>query len=238
MFSPLTMKNSKQEPGVAGRRLQLGNEMRFGSVTLAAATLLWTGAAVAQQPGNMPASAGQQQQQQQMPGSMNQPNTSPTGTMPETMAAQPLGDISFVHETLENNVAEVAMSQLAQTKSQSQDVQQFGQKMVQIRTQLSDQLKPVAKQLGVDDPKGPSKKQKQEIAKLEQLSGPDFDSAYIQAMASEQKKSLKAFKEEETSTQNPGLEQAAKADEPTLSQHYEVLQKLAQAHNVTIAEAK
>ncbi|MGD0913746.1 MAG: hypothetical protein ABR928_17760 [Terracidiphilus sp.] len=41
-----------------------------------------------------------------------------------------------------------------------------------------------------------------------------------------------------TPLSSPGLQQAAKADEPVLTQHYEVLQKLAQAHNVTIAESK
>ena len=57
-------------------------------------------------------------------------------------------------------------------------------------------------------------------------------------MAKQQQKSLRAFKDEESDAQSPGLQQAAKADEPVLSQHYEVLQKLAQAHNVTISATK
>ncbi len=149
--------------------------------------------------------------------------------------ASSYGDIAFVEDTLQNNEAEVQMSQLAQSKSQSPDVQQFGQKMVQVHTELNEQLKPVAKQLGANDSKGPSKKEKQEIAQLASLSGPDFDTAYITAMAKEQQKSLKAFKDEANNTQSPGLQQAAKVDAPVLTQHYEILQKLAQAHNVTIA---
>ncbi len=90
----------------------------------------------------------------------------------------------------------------------------------------------------MNDSKGPSKKDKKEITRLESLSGPDFDTAYIMAMAKEQQKSLRAFKDEENNAQSPGLQQAAKADEPVLSQHYEVLQKLAQAHNVTISASK
>jgi putative membrane protein len=203
---------------------------------LAAAALLYAAAAVAQQnPGAQGMPMQQQQQQQQM----NAP-ASPNG-MPETTpgnSENTYSDMVFVEDTIQANEAEVQMSQLAQTKSPSPDVQQFGQKMVQVHTDLNNQLKPAAKALGVNDSKGPSKKEKQQIEQLASLSGPDFDTAYIMAMAKEQQKTLRAFKDEENNAQSPGLQQAAKADEPVLSQHYEILQKLAQAHNVTITASK
>ncbi len=71
--------------------------------------------------------------------------------MPETTPGNPentYGDVVFVEDTIQNNNTEVQMSQLAQTKSQSPDVQQFGQKMVQIHTDLNNQLKPAAKTTG------------------------------------------------------------------------------------------
>jgi putative membrane protein len=208
---------------------------RLGGVLLGTAALLWAGAAVAQQ--NPGAQGGMQQQQQQQP---QQQQAMPGAATPGTPGTDPTtsySDMAFVQDTLQNNDAEVQMSQLAQSKSQSADVQQFGQKMVQVHTALNEQLKPAAKALGVNDSKGPSKKEKQEISQLASLSGPGFDTAYIMAMAKEQQKSLKAFKDEEKNTQSPGLQQAAKADEPVLTQHFEVLQKLAQAHNVTITTA-
>src|SRR5262249_9031121 len=102
----------------------------------------------------------------------------------------------------------------------------------------NQQLSPAAKQLGVDEPKEPSKKGKQEIAKLEALSGPDFDTAYIQAMAKQQQHDLKGFKDEATAGQNPNIQMAAKQDAPILEQHYQVLEKLAQVHNVTLESKK
>ena len=201
---------------------------------LAAALLVGTGPAIAQQPGGMPGGA-----QQQQPGATAAPGMTPGSGMPGTTNnQQSFSDAAFVHDALQNNVAQVEMSQLVQTRSQSPDVQQFGQKMVQIHTELSNQLKPAAQQLGVREPKGPSKKEKQEIAKLQALSGPNFDAAYLTDLAKVQQKNLKAFKDEENNAQSAGLQQAAKADEPILAQHYEILEKLAQAHNVTIAEAK
>lgn len=165
------------------------------------------------------------------------PGSATTGT-PGMDQQNAYSDMAFVQDMLQNDDAEVQMSQLAQTKSPSTDVKQFGQKMVQVHTALNEQLKPVAKQLGVSDSKGPSKKEKKQIAQLASLAGPDFDTAYITAMAKEQQKSLKAFKDEANNTQSPGLQQAAKTDEPVLTQHYEVLQKLAQAHNVSLTASK
>jgi putative membrane protein len=151
---------------------------------------------------------------------------------------QSYSDAVFVQDALQNSETQVEMSQLAATKSPSPDVQQFSQKIVQIHTALGNQLKPAAKALGVDEPKGPSKKDKQEIARLEGLSGPDFDTAYLTDLAKEQQKNLRAFKDEENNSPSPGLQQAAKQDESILTQHYQVLEQLAQAHNVTISEAK
>jgi putative membrane protein len=215
---------------------------RFRGVLLAAAALLWAGTAIAQQNPGMPGAPMQQQPMPGTPGAPGSPTTgmpgSPITGMPGMSPEERYSDMVFVQDTLESNNAQVQMSMLAQTKSPSPDVQQFGQQMVQVRTELNNQLKPVAKQLGVDDSKGPSKKDKQQIAELEALSGPEFDTAYIMAMAKEQQKSLRAFKDEESNARTPGLQQAAKADEPALSQHYEILQKLAQTHNVIISEAK
>jgi putative membrane protein len=208
------------------------------AILFIASSALWAGgAAMAQQPGSSP---GSQQpsppsQQQQMPGDAGAPGSPTTGMPDSTQTGQsPYGDQMFVHDTLEGNEAQVQMSQLAQEKSSSPDVKQFGQKMVQIHTELNSQLEPAAKQLGMSTPKGPSKKAKQQIEKMQALSGPDFDTAYIQAMARQQQHDLKEFKDEAQSGQNPNIQQAAKQDEPVLTEHYQVLQKLAQAHNVTL----
>jgi putative membrane protein len=169
-----------------------------------------------------------------MPGEPGSPGSATTGLPDQGGQPQSGGDQMFVHDTLEGSEAQVEMSKLAQQKSSSPDIQQFGQKMVQIHTELSSQMTPAAKQLGINAPKGPSKKAKKEIERLQALSGPDFDTAYLQAMARQQQRDLKEFKDEAGSGQNPNLQQAAKQDEPVLTEHYQVLQKLAQVHSVTL----
>jgi putative membrane protein len=228
--------------------------MQLGRTILiyAGATLLACAIAIAQDPGagGTQTSPGQQSptapgttpgQPQGQPGYPSSPSA-PGSNMPGMqggMGAQPsMVDQSFVRKTMEDNQAQVQMSQLAQQKSSSDDVKQFGQKMAQVHEQLSDQLKPIAKKLGVSEPKGPSKKDKQEIERMQSLSGPEFDTAFIKAMMKEQQSDLKQFKDESQTAQDPNVQQVAKVDTPVLTQHLQILQQLAQAHNVQLESEK
>src|SRR5579871_1146279 len=103
-----------------------------------------------QQPGANSANPGM--------GSGAYPGTAPTG--------QDFAEKTFVTKALEGGDMEVQLGQLAQQKSQSNDVKQFAQKMVSDHSQMADKwFKPIAQQLGVPEPKGPSKKDKKEIAR-------------------------------------------------------------------------
>jgi putative membrane protein len=174
-------------------------------------------------------------QQSPMPGQQTAPNN-PQQNFPgaQDYSPQSLADQAFVRKTLEDDQAQVQMGQLAAQKSSSDDVKKFGEKMAQVHQQLSEQFKPVAQKFGVSQPKDPSKKDKQEIAKMQELSGADFDTAFIQAMMREQQSDLKEFKTEAQSAQDPAVQQLAQSDAPVLSQHLQILEKLAQSHNVTV----
>lgn len=177
-----------------------------------------------------PGGAGQQQ-----PNMPTQPTNPSTGAMgPDNSLAnqQASADQAFVRKALEGGATEVQLGQLAQQKSQSEDVKQFGQKMVEDHTQLGEQMKPIAQQLGVKEPKGPSKKDKQLIAKLEGLSGPQFDEAYIQAMVKDHMEDLKEFKNEAQSASNQNVKQAAQQGAGVISQHLQMIEQIAQSHNV------
>jgi putative membrane protein len=210
---------------------------------LIAAVVLAGAVALAQQPGG----AGQSPSgQAPTPGqgapnspSMNQPGNQPGMPSAEgNNSPQSYADQSFLRKTMEDDMAQEQMGQLAAQKSQSDDVKQFGQKMAQIHQQLTTQLMPVAKQLGVDQPKQPSKKDRQQIEKMQALSGADFDAAFIKAMLKDQQDDVKNFKSEAGGSQNPNVQQLAKMDEPVLNQHLQILQKIAQAHNVTEESSK
>jgi len=200
-------------------------------ILLCSATLMLAGAAaLAQSPGGAPQQPNMpsQQQPQASPGS---PGTDP-GAAP---TAQNFGDQAFVAKALAGGDAEVQLGQIAEQKSQSNDVKQFAQKMVSDHTQMGDKwFKPVAKQLGVAEPKGPDKKDKKLIAKLETLSGPQFDTEYIQAMLKDHKQDLKDFNEEAQSAQDPNVKQVAQQGATVIQQHLQLIEQIAKNHNVDV----
>jgi len=205
--------------------------LRSSSDSFLIATVLLAGVvAIAQQPGG----GGQSPSGQAPPPSQTMPN-SPAANQPgvQDNSTQSFADQAFIRKTMEDDMAQEQMGQLAAQKSQSDDVKQFGEKMTQIHEQLTNQLTPVAKKLGVDQPKRPSKKDRQQIEKMQSLSGPDFDAAFIKAMLKDQQDDLKGFQNEASAAQDPNVQQLAKMDMPVLNQHLQILQKIAQAHNVT-----
>ena len=180
----------------------------------------------------------------QQPSYPSQPPT--TGASPSP-GAQPgaaqtgegFGDQAFVSKAMEGGVAEVQLGQLAQEKSQSNDVKQFAQKMVSDHTQMGEKwFKPVAKQMGVSEPKGPSKKDKKLIQKLQGLSGQQFDTEYIQAMLKDHKADLKEFQNEAQMAQDPTVKQIATQGTTVIQQHLQLIEQIAQAHNVPVEGKK
>lgn len=174
----------------------------------------------------------QQPQQQTPQGSMGNPGATPS-TAPDSQdyAAQ-----AFVSHAIQGDDAEVQLGQLAQQKGQTADVKEFGQKMTADHTQINEKLmKPVAKQLGVSVPKGPSKKEKKEIAKLQGMSGQEFETAYIQMMVKDHQQDLKDYKDEAESAQNPMLKQAAQEAETVVQKHLQLIEQIAKDHNVPVS---
>lgn len=189
-------------------------------------TLLASTIAIGQ---TQPGASGQQQPSMPSQQPMNSGGMSPDANSANQRAT---ADKDFVKKALEGGAAEVELGQLAQQKSQSEDVRQFGQKMVDDHTQLGDQIKPIAQQLGVREPKEPSKKDKQLIARLGALSGTQFDEAYIQAMMKDHKQDLKEFKDEAQLAQDPSVKQVARQGAGVVSQHLRLIEQIAQSHNV------
>jgi putative membrane protein len=171
------------------------------------------------QPGSSSASPGMQQQQQpqQDTSGMNSP------------AAGPAMDKAFVKKALEGNMAEVQMGQLALQKSNDDQVKQFAQRMVDDHGKMLDQLKPVAEQMGVKVPAGPSKGQMKSMDKMKALSGDAFDQAYIKDMVKDHKNDDSEFKQEAQSTQNPQLKQMVMQSDQIIESHLQQIQQIAQS---------
>jgi putative membrane protein len=202
----------------------------------AGTALLGATVALAQSPGGSP------QQQPSMPQSQNpssgqEPgsNSNPGQNAGAPTSAQDFSERAFITKAMEGGMAEVQLGQLAQQKSQSNDVKQFAAKMVNDHGQMGDKwLKPVAQQMGINAPSGPSKKDKKEIEKLQGLSGQDFDKEYITMMVKDHQKDLKEFQSEAQAAQDPTIKQIADKGSQVIQQHLQIIERIAKAHNVDV----
>ena len=141
-------------------------------------------------------------------------------------------DKHFVREALMGGMAEVQLGQLASQQGSSDDVKQFGQKMVEDHTKLGDQMKGVAGQIGVTPPTGLSAQDQTLKARLQGLSGTEFDTAYIRAMVMDHETDLKAFQGEAANGSSQAVKDAASQGATVVSHHLEMIKQIAAAHHV------
>ena len=203
--------------------------------SMTAGTALLSGVfALAQSPGSAQQSSIPQSQPTPNSG-MQAPGNNPSANQNAPTSTQDFSERAFVSKAMEGGMAEVQLGQLAQQKSESNDVKQFAAKMVNDHGQMGEKwFKPVAQQMGLSEPKGPSKKDKKEIEKLQSLSGQEFDREYITMMVKDHQKDLKEFQTEAQSAQDPTLKQIAEKGTQVIQQHLQIIEQIAKAHNVEV----
>ena len=136
-------------------------------------------------------------------------------------------DREFVRKAAEGGLAEVELGQLATQKASSDDVKQFGQRMVSDHTQANDQLKQIAAQKGVTLPTSLSSKDAMLKSKLEKLSGAEFDRMYMQHMVKDHTKDVNEFQEEANKGKDSDVKGFASQTAPKLQEHLSLAQQVA-----------
>jgi putative membrane protein len=164
------------------------------------------------------------------------PSTDPQMNGMQTAAGQPSSvDRMFVGKAMQGSLAEVQLGQLTLQKSNNPQVKEFAQRMIDDHTKLNEQMKPVAQQLGVTVPDQISKGDRKTIAKLQALSGPAYDQAYIKDMVKDHKQDLNEFQMEASSGQDQTAKDAANQGSKVIAQHLQMAQQMAKDQNVPSA---
>ncbi len=207
-----------------------------GSMGVAQSTQTTPGASAptTQVPGQ-PSTTGQGPVNGQTTGQTTGMDTAPMGTMNPGAQGKASTDKAFVNKALQGGMAEVQLGQLTLQKSNNEQIKQFAQKMIDDHTRMSEQMKPVAQQLGVSIPTKLAKKDTKAMNKLQGLSGTAYDQAYIQHMIKDHKTDLSEFQAEASNGQNPSVKDVASQGSQVISQHLQMIQQLAKDQNVTMS---
>ncbi len=204
---------------------------RMGIVLLCAAAVAAPPLMSAQAGGSMPSSPSTPASPSSTPG-MSGMSDATTSTATGDPATQEMKDRLFVQKAAEGGMAEIQFGQLAAQKGGSDEVKQFGQRMVSDHTMLNEGMKPVAEQLGAKAPTKLNKKDQAEYDKLNALSGADFDKEYLSSMVKDHKQDLQEFQMEGSMTQNPNLKAALDKSIPVIQQHLQMVSQIANEKGV------
>src|SRR5580704_3372639 len=144
-------------------------------------------------------------------------------------------DKMFVSRSLQSDMAEIQLGQLTLQKSKNEQVKQFAREMIDDHSQLGDKVKVFAKQIGVEIPNQVSKKDKAIIAKFQELSGSEYDQAYIKEMVKNHKKYLSELQMEGATGQDEAVKDAASQISQVIAQHLRMIEQIANDPKVTQA---
>lgn len=186
-----------------------------------------TGLAVAQTQGTGSSGSGSS------PNSSQASSTSSSGSSDTANSGANSGlsatDKKFMKEAAQGGLAEVELGQLATQKASSDDVKKFGQRMVDDHTKANDQLKQLASQKNVQLPQEPNAKDKATKARLEKLSGAEFDKAYMADMRKDHKKDVAEFERASKAAKDSDVKNFASQTLPTLQDHLKQAESIAPA---------
>ncbi|HTG18053.1 MAG TPA: DUF4142 domain-containing protein [Blastocatellia bacterium] len=152
--------------------------------------------------------------------------------LPVSVFAADNPDASFYKKAAEGGLAEVELGKLAQDKSPTQSVKEFGSMMIKDHSAANEKLKAIAEAKSIKLPTSPSVGQMATKTKLEVLTGKTFDKSYIKGMVADHKEDIKEFQEEASSGQDADAKAFAAATLPTLKAHLKKIEAIAAAQGV------
>jgi putative membrane protein len=138
----------------------------------------------------------------------------------------PTPEAAFILDAAKGGLAEIKMGKLAAEKAADPKVKEFGNTMVEDHQKANDELRQVANDKKIKWPDDLTDEQVATFKKLSQLSGPDFDREYVQAMVEDHQKDVNEFQREEGRVQDPELKGFVSRTLPILQHHLQMAQDL------------
>ncbi|HEX8353677.1 MAG TPA: DUF4142 domain-containing protein, partial [Pyrinomonadaceae bacterium] len=140
--------------------------------------------------------------------------------------ASAAADHKFAAEAATGGRAEVELGRLAAEKGASDEVRQFGRRMVDDHTKADEELTRLASAKGMTLPAAPDPRRSSEAQKLSALAGEKFDREYVRMMIKHHRKSVGDFQKEAERGADPDLKAFAARTLPALREHLRMIQRI------------
>ena len=125
----------------------------------------------------------------------------------------------FIKDAASASLMEIQLGKVAHDKGSSQEVKDFGDRMVLDHGNASDGLRTIAAQMNLKLPSQVERKHNLMIAKLSDLSGHEFDKKYMQAMVRHHLRNIALLKNAIKKVKDQDLKNWAVTTLPVLQEH-------------------
>lgn len=135
-------------------------------------------------------------------------------------------DAKFTTQAAVGGMAEVELGKLALEKSSNPQVKEFATMMVKDHGMANTELMAIAKQKNITLPSTVDDEHKKKMDDLSKKSGADFDKAYVDAMVSGHKSTLKLMEDELRDAKDADLKAFATKTAPIVQSHLVMINKI------------
>jgi putative membrane protein len=130
-------------------------------------------------------------------------------------------DRQFVLDAGQAGLGNIMLGQLALQRSNNPNVRSFAQAEINEQTQVKTSLQQIVPRLGLSLPTAPGPRQQAIMARMRQLSGAQFDRAYLdEGGVNAHLENAAIFQREAAFGQSPDLTGVANKGLPTINQHF------------------
>lgn len=130
-------------------------------------------------------------------------------------------DRAFINDAAQAGIGNIQLGQLALQRATDSRVKQFAQAEIEEQTQVKNDLTRIAPPLGVTPPTTPAPRFQAALARLSQLSGEDFDQAYMdEGGINAHLENAATFQREAAFGENPALIALVNKGLPIIQRHF------------------
>jgi putative membrane protein len=136
-------------------------------------------------------------------------------------------DREFLVKAAQGGMLEVEAAKLARERASSAEVKEFAQTLLKDHQAANEKLQRIAADKGIALPKELDAKHKDELKKLSDAKGEDFDRKFIERMGlKDHKKDISMFEKQAKQGKDATLKNFAEQTVPTLRKHLSMAQKI------------
>jgi putative membrane protein len=132
----------------------------------------------------------------------------------------------FLSQAARGNMVEIEAAQLALNTSQSSQVRQAAQQVLDDHRRAQQDAQRLASNLNHSLPNRPSEAQRQTLARLQGLQGANFDREFLATMESSHREQLNLFRTEGLAVNNQQVRNFAQNQIPILERHLQMAQQI------------